>query len=105
MTRTFIAPPLNVAQAIGGPSTNWELMKVRHHMQRQPQLASVLRDLDVIRDEANHNAIAFHRPFTSLTIAGHSLGGAMILSAMQQIVFDKTIDDGRPIDPNALHRI
>ena len=94
-----------VAQAIGGPSTNWEARKVRLRLQRQPQLANVLRDLDKIRDDANSTAVASHRPFTSLTITGHSLGGAMLLSAMQQIVFDKTIDDNTPIDPGALHRV
>jgi hypothetical protein len=91
-----------VAQAIGGPSTNWEARKVR---QRKPQLATLLQDLDKIRDDANRKAVNRRRPFTSLTITGHSLGGAMLLSAMQQIVFEKTIDDGRPIDATALHRI
>jgi|GEM_PF-3280672 len=94
-----------VAQTIGGPSTNWEARKVRLRLQRQPQLAKVLQDLDKIRDTANRTAVASGRPFTSLTITGHSLGGAMLLSAMQQIVFEKTIDDDAPIDPDALHRI
>jgi hypothetical protein len=95
-----------VAQAIGGPSTNWEAMKVRRHLLvRQSQLANVLRQLETIRDEANRNANVDGRPFTSLTITGHSLGGAMLLSAMQQIVFNKTIDDATPIDSNDLHRV
>jgi hypothetical protein len=103
---TTIFSRKRVAQAIGGPSTNWEAMRVRRHLLlRQSQLANVLRDLDTIRDEANRNANADGRPFTSLTITGHSLGGAMLLSAMQQIVFDKTIDDAAPIDAADLHRI
>lgn len=94
-----------VAHAIGGPSTNWEELKVRRHLLRQSQLANVLRDLDTIRADANRTAHSEGRPFTSLTIAGHSLGGAMLLSAMQQIVFSKTIDDAAPVDSTALHRV
>ena len=96
-----------VAQAIGGPSTNWEALKVRRHLlQRESQLAPVLRKLEAIRNDANRTADADSRPFTSLTITGHSLGGAMLLSAMQQIVFsDKTIDDAAPIDSADLRRV
>lgn len=94
-----------IAQRIGGPATDQEERSVRFHLQTRSELANVLRELDGIRATANETALASGRPFSSLTITGHSLGGAMLLSAMQQIVFQKTIDHALPIEQAELQRI
>jgi len=51
------------------------------------ELPDLLREIDDIRIAANNQIHARNQLFSSLTIVGHSLGGAMLLSAMQQIVF------------------
>jgi hypothetical protein len=94
-----------IAQRIGGPATDQEERSVKYHLQTRSELSNVLRELDGIRAKANETALAGGRPFSSLTITGHSLGGAMLLSAMQQIVFQKTIDHALPIDQAELQRI
>jgi len=86
-----------IAQRIGGPATDQEERSVKFRLQARSELSNVLRELDEIRATANETALASSRPFSSLTITGHSLGGAMLLSAMQQIVFQKTIDHASPM--------
>ncbi len=90
-----------VAQRIGGAATDHEQKKAKYG---STEFADVLRKLDKIRDEANTTARG-QRPFTTLAITGHSLGGAMILSAMQRIVFDATIDQAKVVSPEKLNRL
>jgi hypothetical protein len=82
MTWLTIWDRKRTAHHIGGPSTRLE--------RRNPKggLPDLLRDLDEIQTTANKGIRTADRRFTSLTIVGHSLGGAMLLSAMQQIVFN-----------------
>ena len=82
------------AHTIGGPSTTMEkrVQELKKRLTRtdtndQETFPDVLRDLDNIRIAANNEIHVRNQRFTSLTIVGHSLGGAMLLSAMQQIVF------------------
>jgi acetyl esterase/lipase len=91
-----------VAQHIGGAATDWES---KHTQYSSTEFEKLLRDLDKIHDEANATAAEAGRSFTSLVVAGHSLGGAMILSAMQRIVFHATIDQAKVVDPKKLNRI
>ncbi len=78
-----------VAQRIGGAATDWEERQARY---QNTQFAELLLALNKIHDDANRIAVAGKRPFTSLVITGHSLGGAMLLSTMQRVVFNATID-------------
>jgi hypothetical protein len=71
------------AHRIGGPSTALESF-----MNAKGGLLGLLHELEDIRTSANNKIHARDQRFTSLTIVGHSLGGAMLLSAMQQIVFE-----------------
>jgi len=93
-----------IAQTIGGPATNYEEWKARRN-HRESQFGEVLGALDKIHDEANQGAQEANRTFTSLVISGHSLGGAMILSAMQRIVFGTTLDRATVIAPANLNRL
>lgn len=70
------------AQRIGGASTAYERL-----MKYDGSLPYVLNALDLIRLEANEKITRRDERFSSLTIVGHSLGGAMLLSSMQQLVF------------------
>jgi hypothetical protein len=72
------------AQRIGDPSTTLE----EHISAEARGLPKLLQELDDIKTTANNSIQTANRRFTSITIVGHSLGGAMLLSAMQQIVFD-----------------
>ena len=91
-----------VAQRIGGAASDWEQ---RHAQYAKTDFRQVLTGLDQIREEANRDAVRANRSFTSLVIAGHSLGGAMILSAMQRVVFNATFDQAKVVDPDKLHRL
>jgi hypothetical protein len=94
-----------IAQRIGGPATDHEENNVRAGRQDPSELTAILLKLEEVRAKANETARTDNRPFSSLTITGHSLGGALLLSAMQQIVFKKTIDHPQPIEPTELRRI
>jgi hypothetical protein len=111
------------AHVIGGPSTGLEktVKAVKKDVEalkkrivgekpqseqeaEQESLPDLLLKLDEIRTTANNTVHATNQRFTSLTIVGHSLGGAMLLSAMQQIVFGDTkphfTSAARPLQKN-----
>jgi hypothetical protein len=91
-----------VAQKIGGAATDHENKLAKY---RNTDFSELLVKLDKIRDDANRTAMPKGRPFTTLAITGHSLGGAMILSAMQRIVFNATIDQAKVLPVDKLNRV
>jgi hypothetical protein len=86
LSYTTIWSRKRVAQRIGGRLHQSEERRALEGAER-PQFENLLRDLDEIRTSANATARAKNNAFTSLIITGHSLGGGMLVAAMDRIVF------------------
>ncbi|MBW8878260.1 MAG: hypothetical protein JF614_25130 [Acidobacteria bacterium] len=76
-----------VAQRIGGWPQRAEAERIQQGKQQEGQLADLLKRLDKIQKDANAS-LQNENTFTSLIAVGHSLGGAMLLSAMDRIVLE-----------------
>jgi len=77
-----------VAQRIGGHLRKRQARRVGEGRETRSEFENLLRELDAIRAAANSKARLRGNAFTSLTVTGHSLGGAMLVAAMHRIIFE-----------------